>query len=128
MTSNEWWRALAPKHTLLISDEVVAELADSEFPGRDAALEMLRGLQLLELTPDVRDVAELFVREKLMPAPAVSGDAIHAAVATVHRVDFLVTWNARHLANNNKRIHFATVCFRLGLVPPQIVTPDLLQE
>ena len=63
-----------------------------------------------------------------MPGPAVSGDAIHVAAATVHRVDYLLTWNARHMANPNKRAHFATICLRLGLVPPQIVTPDLLQE
>lgn len=89
---------------------------------------MLRGLRLLELGSEVRGLAQILVHEKLMPRPSVSGDAIHVAAATVHAMDYLLTWNAQHLANPNKRTHFATVCLRLGLVPPQIVTPDLLME
>jgi len=127
-TSIEWWETQATKHELFISDEVVAELADPSFPEREAALRMLRGLGVLELTPEVRGLAEVLVREKVMPAPVVSGDAIHVAAATVHHMDYVVTWNVKHMANPNKRTHFATVCLRLGLVPPQIVTPDILQE
>ncbi len=50
------------------------------------------------------------------------------ATAMVHRMDYVLTWNVRHLANPNKRTHFAVICLRLGLVPPLIVTPDMLQE
>ncbi len=39
-----------------------------------------------------------------------------------------LTWNVQHMANLNKRTHFATLCLRLSLMPPQIVTPDLLVE
>jgi len=127
-TSNEWWRAQAARFELYISDEVVAELSDPDFAQGPAALAMLRGLQLLELGPEVRGLAEILVREKLMPRPAVAGDAIHIAAATVHGMDFVLTWNVQHLANPNKRVHLATVCLRLGLIPPQIVTPDLLME
>ncbi len=63
-----------------------------------------------------------------MPRPAVAGDALHLAAATVHRMDYVVTWNVQHMANPNKRTHFAVVCLRLGLIPPQVVTPDLLVE
>ncbi|MCK6485129.1 MAG: hypothetical protein HUU22_00820 [Phycisphaerae bacterium] len=63
-----------------------------------------------------------------MPRPSVAGDAVHVAAATIHRMDYLVTWNVQHMANPNKRSHFATICLRLGLLPPQIVTPDLLVE
>jgi hypothetical protein len=61
-----------------------------------------------------------------MPAPAVEGDALHFAAALVHRIDYLMTWNQRHLANPNKRTHLLVVCARLGYLPPEIVTPDLL--
>jgi len=61
-----------------------------------------------------------------MPGPASAGDAIHVAAATVHRMEYLVTWNVRHLANPNKRTHFGVIRLRLGLAPPQIVTPDML--
>jgi hypothetical protein len=127
-TSNEWWNTQASRHELYVSDEVVAELTDPAFAQGPAALAMLRGLQLLELSPEVRGLAQILVREKLMPRPSVAGDALHVAAATVHRMDYLLTWNVQHMANPNKRTHFATVCLRLGLMPPQIVTPDLLVE
>jgi len=106
----------------------VAELAAPTFAQGPPALEMLRGLGLLELTPEARGLAEILVREKLMPGPSVAGDAIHVAAATVHLMDYLLTWNVQHMANPNKRTHFAMVCLRLGLMPPQIVTPDMLME
>lgn len=127
-TSVEWWETQRQKHELFISSEVVAELSDATFAHRDSALLMLRGLALLELSPEVRGLARALVHEKVMPSPSISGDAMHVAAATNHHVDYLLTWNARHMANPNKRTHFATICLRLGLVPPQIVTPDLLQE
>ncbi len=61
-----------------------------------------------------------------MPGPAVEGDAVYLAVSVVHGMDYLLTWNQRHLANPNKRTHLAAICARLNLNVPQIVTPDLL--
>jgi hypothetical protein len=101
-------------------------LSDPGFPQRQQALDMLRGIPLLEISDEVLGLAEVLVREKVMPGP-VAGDALHVAVATWHEVDFILTWNVRHMANPNKRTHLTTVCLRLGLVPPQIVTPDLLR-
>lgn len=89
---------------------------------------MLRELLLLEMNREVEQLAELFVAERVMPGPSVSGDALHVATATVHRMDYILTWNVQHLANPNKRTHFAVLCLRLGIVPPNIVTPDMLQE
>lgn len=61
-----------------------------------------------------------------MPGPAIEGDAIHVAVCAVHRIEYLVTWNQKHLANPNKRTHLTVVCARSNFPAPQIVTPDLL--
>ena len=99
-----------------------------EFPNSALALEMVRGLSMLDLTPEVTELAQLLVQEKVMPGPATQGDAIHVAAAAYHGMDFILTWNVRHLANRNKRTHLAIICARLGLAPPILMTPDLLQE
>lgn len=127
-TSLEWWETQSGKHDLVISDEVVVELSDPQYEQGPEALEMLRGLSILEIGQDARGLAEILVLEKVMPGPSVVGDAIHVATATIHRTDYVLTWNVKHMANPNKRTHFATVCMRLGLIPPQIVTPDMLME
>jgi hypothetical protein len=127
-SSHHWWQTQARHHELFTSPEVVRELSAPEFPNRAQALQMLRGLSLLDLTPEVTELAELLVQERVMPGPATQGDAIHVAVATFHRMDYILTWNVKHLANPNKRTHFAIICARLGLAPPLLVTPDLLEE
>ncbi len=127
-TSLNWWSRQAPGFELCISPEVVRELASPDFPTevRDAALNMLRGLNVLAFTQDVAAVAELLVRERVMPGPAVEGDALHVAFSMVHRVEYLMTWNQKHLANPRKRTHLAVIASRLNLLMPQIVTPDLM--
>ena len=62
-----------------------------------------------------------------MPSP-VRGDAIHLAVAAVYDVEVLVSWNVRHLANINKRMHLRHVCSRCGYTAPEIVPPDVFWE
>jgi len=127
-TSLNWWKTHAHKFELSISDEVIRELSSADFPAavREPALAMLLDLPSLEMTGDVLGVASVLVAEKVMPAPAVEGDAIHFAVALVHRMDYLMTWNQKHLANPNKRMHLLVVCARLGYLAPEIVTPDLM--
>jgi len=127
-SSKLWWQTQAKHHDLFISPEVVRELSAPAFPSRDLALVMLRGLTVLEFTTEVVELAEVLVRERAMPAPAVEGDALHLAVAIIHQMEYILTWNVKHLANPNKRTHLAVLCMRLGLAPPQLVTPDLLQE
>jgi len=74
---------------------------------------------------EVIAVAARYVRERLVPS-SLAGDAAHWAIACVHEVDFLLTWNIRHLANPNKFSHLTVINRRLGLLTPQIVTPDML--
>lgn len=126
-SSNLWWQTQARRFDNYISPEVVRELSAADFPNGAAALEMLRGMNVLELSPAVLEFADLLVRDRVMPGPSVEGDALHVAAATVHRMDYLLTWNVKHLANPNKRTHFAVICMRAGLAPPMLVTPDLLQ-
>ena len=63
-----------------------------------------------------------YIEQKLMPAEA-GGDAVHLALASMHSMDFLLTWNCRHLANANKIQHMAVLNGRLRLHLPVITTP-----
>ena len=85
----------------------------------------MRELPRLLIDEEVIAVAERYVLEKLMPLPA-GGDALHLAAACVHECDFLLTWNIRHLANPNKLKHLTIINRRMGLLTPQIATPEML--
>ena len=126
-TSLEWWRTQRQLHDINVSDEVVAELAHHAYPNREPALEFIGELTVLPISQEAVGLAELFIRERAMPGP-LKGDALHLAIATVSALDYILSWNVRHLANPNKFQHLRVLCLRAGLVPPQIVTPDLLWE
>lgn len=71
---------------------------------------------------------EAYIARKLMPNDP-TGDALHLALASFHRCDFLATWNCQHLANANKFDHIRGVNGILGLMVPALVTPlELLAE
>lgn len=125
-SSLEWWDTQRSSHDLYISGETIQELSSPEFPNARAALAMLHGMSVLEINDEIEQFAALLVAQKVMPAPALAGDALHVAIATIHRIQYILSWNVKHLANENKRTHLAVICMRLGLVPPIIVTPDML--
>ncbi|HEY1686958.1 MAG TPA: hypothetical protein VGG19_19510 [Tepidisphaeraceae bacterium] len=124
--SNEW-TSQRTRHELFVSQQVIDELSSPNFPLSNDALKWIENVPLLAIDEEVIRIAELFVNEQVMPAP-VAGDAIHVAVSSLFACDYLLSWNVRHLANPNKLIHLRIICRRAGIVPPQIVTPDLLWE
>ena len=125
--SREWWATQSSRHDMFVSAEVLAELSAPVYGSSRLALEWVRDVPILALDDDIRGLARIFVREKVMPGP-LAGDAIHLAAACLHEMEYLLSWNVRHLANLNKLEHLRKVCLRLGVLPPRIVTPDLLSE
>lgn len=122
-----WWKYAKTKLEIYCSEAVVDELGRQAFPGQQSALRFAKKLSFLPITDDVLGVAEIYQRHLVMPRGSM-GDAVHLAIACVHEVDYLVTWNCRHLANANKIQHIQVINMRLGLLTPLMVTPPMLAE
>jgi hypothetical protein len=91
-------------------------------------LSLLESLPLLPVELAIAEIVEAYFRHHVMPTDP-TGDALHLALASFHKCDFLVTWNCRHLANANKIGHIRRVNTILGLFVPAVVTPlELLGE
>jgi predicted nucleic acid-binding protein len=126
--TRRWWEVSRQRYSLATSDAVLDELRDGEYPSREAAVEFVKDLPLLEITSAVAEIVEAYVRHRLMPADP-GGDALHLALASHHKCEFLVTWNCQHLANANKFGHIRRVNTLLGLYVPVLATPlELLGE
>ena len=123
--TRQWWDGQGPHFELCYSQAVRAELSRVEFPGQETALALLDKMMLLPITPEVEGVAETYQKHLVMPGGAM-GDAVHLAVACVHEVDYLLTWNCRHIANTNKIRHIRVINMRLGLCTPEMLTPEML--
>lgn len=120
--TRQWWVAAANRYELVTSPVVLDELAAGP-PDRSADwLALLAGLPALTVEPAVAEIMQAYIRHKVMPSDP-AGDALHLALASYHKCDFLVTWNCEHLANANKFGHIRRVNTMLGLFVPALVTP-----
>ena len=88
---------------------------------------MVDTLGFLQVTDACAKLAEVLLAQLAIPA-AESRDATHVAISAVHRIDYLLTWNCRHLANANLRPKIDCVCKALGYEPPIICTPAELRK
>ena len=120
--TRQWWEVASEIYELVTSPAVLDELAAGSAERGAMRLELVRSLPLLPIEPEITEIVEAYIRYKLMPADP-GGDAMHLALASYHKCDFLVTWNCRHLANANKLGHIRRVNALLGLYVPALVTP-----
>jgi hypothetical protein len=120
--TREWWGSANRSAELLTSVAVLDEVRRGAFAAKDECLSLLADLPLLTVDQAVFEIVEAYVRQRVMPANPV-GDALHLALASFHRCDFLVTWNCKHIANANKFGHIRRVNSMLGLFNPALVTP-----
>ena len=126
--TRRWWKHAADRSELVTSPAVLEELQGGDFSSRQDCLDLLAPLRLVPIEAAVLDVVQTYIARRLMPNDPL-GDALHLALASFHRCDFLVTWNCRHLANANKFGHIRRVNTLLGLYVPLLVTPlELLGE
>jgi len=123
--TREWWRSQKNNFDLYTSRFTVEEVSEPVYPGWQKVSTLAGGLTLLDVTPEIAGIVKAYIDHKLMPKDD-AGDAAHLAVASYHEVDYLMTWNCRHLANANKFEHMRKINQRLGLLTPEIVTPELL--
>jgi hypothetical protein len=123
-----WWTAATTRSELVTSLAVVEELERGDFAARSDCLALIAPLPVVAVEQPVLEIVEAYIRHHVMPADP-AGDALHLALASYHRCDFLVTWNCKHLANANKFGHIRRVNGLLGLLSPSLVTPlELLGE
>jgi hypothetical protein len=90
-------------------------------------LSALHGIALLDLTEPALDLTARFLAGGVMPTKAAT-DALHVAIAVVHGMNYLLTWNCSHIANASIRVKIEAMCRATGLQPPLICTPEELVE
>jgi hypothetical protein len=123
----KWHEEEARHFDLFTSAIALEELREGKFDHQPQAISFASGLQLLPVDEEVLGVSRIYADRLLMPKGDL-GDALHLALASVHEVDYLLTWNCRHLANPNKVRRIVDVNRRLGLVTPTMVTPAMLYK
>ncbi len=108
-----------------VSQIVIDEASAGDLAEIQKRLAIIAGLPALEITEAAESLTQAIMAAGMLPPHAVR-DAGHVAVAAIHAIDFLLTWNCRHLANAQIARRIAVVCENLGYRMPIICTPEEL--
>lgn len=123
--TRRWWDGGYSGFELFTSQEVLDEAGRGDTGRASTRLEMLAEIPVLEFNSDVEDLARSLIVVGLVPV-SVASDAVHIAIASVHRVDFLVTWNFKHIVNPHIQQRLRREVALAGFVLPVLCTPEEL--
>ena len=123
--TRDWWQSRRNDFVLYASEAVLEEVAQGDAAIAAQRLELLHDFPLLELNQAVQGLAAQFLTRSNLP-PKAKVDAIHIAAATVHGIDYLLTWNCKHIANAQIQGKLAEISLDFGYVLPVLCTPNEL--
>lgn len=121
----EWWSRRRDDFELVISQVVLDEAQGGDPTAARSRLEILSSLPRLVVTESATALARAILAEGLLPQKAFP-DALHIAIATAHQVEYLLTWNCKHIANAEVLPRIAALAEARDLALPIICTPEEL--
>ena len=122
-----WWQHKRGSYELYISPFVTAEAAAGDPEAARLRLDALAGIPEIALTDMAATLAEALIERGPLPTTAAL-DALHVAVAVSSGMEYLLTWNFKHLANTTMRNYMERLCRSRSYEPPIICTPEELLE
>ena len=124
--TREWW-ARRERFDLFVSRPVLAEARRGDATAGARRLDALARIPVLSINRGATTLARTLIRTGTLPTKARL-DALHVATAAMNGMNYLLTWNLRHLANATIRGKIEDVCRKAGIRPPIICTPEELME
>ena len=121
--TREIWPMLQDEFDIYISALVIQEASRGDEEAAKKRLNELSEFNVLEITPQVQEVAGLLIAENAIPAGSEE-DALHIAVASQNGMEFLLTWNFSHINNAFKKSAIISTIENQGFIPPEICSPE----
>ena len=121
----DWWNTQRQRFDLFASSVVLEEAKKGDPDAASRRLSVLAGLPLLAINDDVFSLSKLLLQEHALPKKALD-DSLHVALSSVHGIDYLLTWNCRHIDNAEIKPIIRSICIVNGYSCPEICTPQEL--
>ena len=123
--TERWWHDHRQRFELFVSPVVEREAGKGDPEAAARRLSAMTGISQLAVNAEVERLAAQLIQDGALPSTAAE-DALHVALAAVHRIDYLLTWNCRHIDNAETKPAIRAVCAVLGYPCPEICTPEEL--
>ena len=123
--TQNWWDSRKDQFNLFISELVLREAGSGDPEASSQRLSYLEGIPSIIMKEEAYTLAENLIINGTIPQGAFA-DALHIAVSTVHGMEFLLTWNCKHIANAEMKGRIEKACRSHGFEPPILCTPEEL--
>jgi predicted nucleic acid-binding protein len=123
--TQDWWENDRPDFDLFISTHVRREIERGDHEASERRVHVIEGLTVLELNEEIQTLTDTIMASRVLPFKAAD-DATHIAVAAYYGIDFLLTWNCKHIANATIFRQIREVIEKAGYRCPLMVTPTTL--
>ncbi|MGH9948143.1 MAG: type II toxin-antitoxin system VapC family toxin [Pyrinomonadaceae bacterium] len=120
-----WWETDRQNYELYVSQFVLDECAGGDAKMAQNRLELLTGIPILEISVEAVLLSKKLIHDGPLPQKAET-DALHISIAASNAMDYLLTWNLRHIANPAMERDIHRLCRDAGFDPPVICTPEEL--
>ena len=125
--THTWWQAAKERFSLYVSEAVLQEIRAGDSAAANRRMELVEGLTVLDVTTEVDSLVEIYQRHFGLPQRART-DIVHIAVAVAYELDYVVSWNCKHIANGQILRRLMEVNQTLGRFTPLLYTPVELME
>ena len=120
--SHTWWEKRRFNYHLFISQVVMDEITAGDTSLAHVRKKLIEGIRLLPITEEMTKLAKHFVEKGILPQKSAN-DALHVAIAAICKIDFVLSWNCKHIANAEIEKAIWKACESLGYQAPSICTP-----
>ena len=128
LITKQWWDNHRNKYQLYVSDLVIKEASAGDKIASEIRLQYLNNIMLLEVDEKVINLSKNLMETGIIPKKAIE-DSIHISVATINEIDYLLTWNCKHIANAVIYKQLRRIIANYGYELPTLCTPnELLSE
>lgn len=125
--TRDWWQLRRSNFRCVVSPVVIDEISLGDESEIKKRLDVIQPLEVLATSSSAESLAKAIMNAGLLPEKAAR-DAAHIAFASVHKIQYLLTWNCKHLANAQISRRIQKICHQHGFEIPLICTPAELFE
>ena len=120
-----WWQNQRAEFDLFVSALVVQEIARGDAEASEKRLQAVKNIPLLATSPEAQRLAEDLLAKGAVPANSEE-DALHIAIAAAGGIEFLLTWNFKHINNAQTKAVITAVVESHGFACPILCSPEKL--
>jgi predicted nucleic acid-binding protein len=125
--TQDWWENYRSEFDLYVSELVISEASAGNAKAVKKRLQILYPLPRVVSNKHVLELARKIIADRVLP-PKATDDAFHIAIASVHQMDYLLTWNCKHIANAHIQKNLRELIQQQGYESPVMCTPEELMR